>query len=451
MFNSEILDVVIGLVFIYLLYSLFATIIQEIIATYLSFRSKILEIAIHRMLEEDNPSQGWVGGIMNFLFGKDNATSLLSNAFYQHPLIKFLGEDNQKRKPSYITKETFSKAFIDLLRGDNVQPGQDRATFINDALKSEIINWKSTITVPQDLFKRIKSKPEENDLAGVLQSLLQPHKEEISDGKAVHVGQTKFLSKILSEPLDEEENKAVIREALSKNDNNWRLKIRIPPETLSFVKSIWADAHGDIDKFKTYLESWFDETMERATGWYKKYTQVVLLAVGFVIAVLFNVNTMEIVGKLEKDPKLREQLVLQAENFQKAHPNLDKEIAQAQALKDTTTTNTLNGLKTQRDTLIARADRLVNGDMEKANSVLGIGIGSFKWPPNNSGWENLGYLLKSLFGWCVTALAISLGAPFWFDLLNKLMKLRSSVATSSEGKKETAIEVTQRPNIDRKG
>ena len=54
MFNSVVLDIVIGLIFIYLLYSLMATIIQEIIASYFGFRAKILERAIFRMLEDEN-------------------------------------------------------------------------------------------------------------------------------------------------------------------------------------------------------------------------------------------------------------------------------------------------------------------------------------------------------------------------------------------------------------
>ena len=53
MFNNGALDIVIGLVFIYLLYSLLATIIQEIIAAWLSFRAKYLEKAIMRMLDND--------------------------------------------------------------------------------------------------------------------------------------------------------------------------------------------------------------------------------------------------------------------------------------------------------------------------------------------------------------------------------------------------------------
>jgi hypothetical protein len=43
---------------------------------------------------------------------------------------------------------------------------------------------------------------------------------------------------------------------------------------------------------------------------------------------------------------------------------------------------------------------------------------------------------KNLWGCLVTAIAISLGAPFWFDLLSRLMKLRGGVA-KSKGKKDS--------------
>ncbi len=54
MINAGVLDVVIGLVFIYLLYSLLTTLVQEIVATRNSFRSKILERSIFRMFEDDH-------------------------------------------------------------------------------------------------------------------------------------------------------------------------------------------------------------------------------------------------------------------------------------------------------------------------------------------------------------------------------------------------------------
>lgn len=363
MFNSETLDIVIGLVFIYLLYSLFATILQEFIATYLNFRSKILELAIYRMLQDnDKFSSNRVLTILQFLFYNiTEGTSTFSGQFYDHPLMKYLGENDKTRRPSYITKDTFSKVVLDILRGPDIKVGDDIKSRIGNQLFSE----------PQ------KSTP---DSAG---------------------------------------------------------SMAIEKQTQTFLRSIWVDAQGDVDKFRSLLENWFDQTMDRATGWYKKYTQIVLLVVGIFLAVAFNVNTIDIVHKLEKDPTLRAQLITQADNFLKTHPNLDKEFRSvlkedSSTVKPCDTSSLKNlqvltraqyeALKVQRDTLMERANRLVEDDLTKTNKLLGLGYASF---------YEFGKTLKnplSYIGWIITAIAISLGAPFWFDLLNRLMKIRNSVA-----------------------
>jgi len=76
--------------------------------------------------------------------------------------------------------------------------------------------------------------------------------------------------------------------------------------------------------------------------------------------------------------------------------------------------------------LAHRADSLINGDIAKMNGLMGMGIGSISF--KCGGW---GKALSMILGWLITALALSMGAPFWFDLLNKLMRLRSSVSTST--------------------
>jgi hypothetical protein len=425
MFNSEVLDVVIGLVFIYLLYSLFATILQELIATYLfNLRSKVLELAIvledkstlsrsrilnlFRFLVSNN-----VGSLIKFL-SKDKSSpskrrildlflypvsniagdqSTFSGQFYEHALIKFLGEDNNSRKPSYLTSETFSKVVIDLLRGKDVKPGDD----IKAKIQSSLVGGKITVVANSSLT-------------------------------SVQIAGTAIVS--------------------------------ICPETLSFLNSIWADAQGDVDKFKAMLEKWFDETMKRTTGWYKKYTQSILFVVGLVLAIAFNVNTIEIVHKLEKDPNLRAQVVAQADNFLKAHPNLEKELALALSedsskvkRSDTVAAKKMNSLtvaqydslKARRDTLIETANRLVKADMEKTNNLLGLG-----WDGRNGFLDTL-FHTSSILGWLMTAIAISLGAPFWFDLLNKLMKLRSSVTSDTDDDKKNKSTDANKTVIDRKG
>lgn len=371
MLNSVVLEVVIGLVFIYLLYSLLATIIQEMIASSFGFRAKILQRAILRMLEDEEKFSSRVKGVL-YLFkrtGNGGEPNDVSYAFYNHPLIKFLGENKRHSKPAYINKETFSKVLIDLLRGDKVKPTDDIGLLIQKALDEKTISW------------------------GVA---------KISD------------------------------------------------ETLSYLQSIWADSQGDVEKFKGYLENWFDATMERASGWYKRHTQFILFFVGLCIAIIFNVNSIEIANKLEKDPKLREQLVLQADAFVVAHPDLDKELLQQKksnekfiaqntkmdfliydTLRKKRTEDSINLAKYQalvarRDTLFHQANLLVNNDIKKTNDLLGTGLGAFDFRNSNAS-----DLFKTFLGWIITALAISLGAPFWFDLLNKLMKMRNSVATTS--------------------
>lgn len=378
MFNSVVFDVVISLVFIYLLYSLLVTTIQEIIATRFGFRSKILQRAIFRMLEDENKFSNRFKSVV-YLFkksGNGGEEHSISYEFYKHPLILFLGEGDNHSKPAYINKSTFSKIIIDLLRGDNAKPGDDTKALIQNSLDAKTTNWG---------------------------------KSKISD------------------------------------------------QTLIYLNSIWADADGDIPKFKKHLESWFDETMDRASDWYKKHTQFILFFVGLTVAIIFNVDTIKIVDKLEKDPKLREQLVQQADAFTKAHPDLDKEIATQKAeinsltaqitkanlpesgidslenLKQNAALNLAQheSLKATSDTLLSRASWLIKNDINDVHHSLGL-----EWETYDCKSCLFVCIVKSLFGWIITALALSLGAPFWFDLLNKLMKLRAAVATPTSDDRE---------------
>ena len=376
MFNSVVLDIVIGLVFIYLLYSLLVTIIQEIIASFFGFRAKILERAVFRMLEDENKFTSKFKSVL-YLFKKSGNGGLknsISYEYYKHPLIRFLGESDSKGKPAYINNTTFSKVIVDLLRGKDIKPGDDVKSLIQKALDEKATNWGNT---------------------------------------------------------------------------------KIGEQTLTYLNSIWADSEGDVEKFKRYLESWFDETMDRASGWYKKHTQFILFFVGLAIAIVFNVDTIKIVEKLEKDPKLREQIVQQADAFVKDHPNLDTELLQqridskkavAESMKADTSLNQNNNssylkdslelakfqqLKARRDTLLNRAESLLKKDINSVHHALGL-----EWETYDCNSSLFLCILKSLLGWIITALALSLGAPFWFDLLNKLMKLRGSVATPTSDDKE---------------
>ncbi len=408
MFGSEVLDIVIGLIFIYLLYSLFATIIQEIIATHFGFRAKILEKGIMRMVDDDfekdiiSPTLQRLQSFLLIFKSKRNQPPI-TKAFYGHPLIKYLGEDKWHSKPAYLSSENFSKVIIDLLRGV-VKPGDDVRSKIDVALTDGKINWTAIEN---------HSNPE--------------------------------LKSNTTEP------------------------VKINKETLSYLQSIWADSQGDVEKFKSKIEDWYNETMERVSGWYKQYTQIILFFVGLIIAITFNVDTLKIVEKLEKDPKLREQLVAQADAYVQTHPNLDKELAQQKEEnkqdgkgfgKDSASkVNESNSksiqefdiIKKRRDSLLNAATDLVKNDISKANNLLGIGHSTQQC---QCCCFDIACQVKcfftSLLGWIITAIALSLGAPFWFDLLNKLIKLRGAVKNNDDKSSNTGGS-TQVPNIKRVG
>jgi hypothetical protein len=397
MFNSVILDVFIGLIFIYLLYSLLATVIQELIATYLGLRAKTLAKGIARMLDDEIPQQEGrnlflrLNSLLMRILGISYVSSKnkdLSNIFYEHPLIKYLGSGKNLNKPAYLTGQNFAKVMTDLLRGDQIAPGDNTSFLIQNSLSAKRTNWGST---------------------------------EISQ------------------------------------------------ETLTYLKSIWADAQGDVEKFKETLAKWFDDTMERATGWYKKQTQLILLLVGLVLATVFNVDTFVIVKKLSNDQNARNNLVSMANAYIESEKTTPADTTKIKA----TLSKPLNP-----DSLLAIKKQL-DEDILKANTLLGIG----GWPPDtvkilkdkktkkvsysypidlkaitptlnevNQGqiifnpWRKIDYISQlfyyHLFGFLVTALAISLGAPFWFDLLNKLMQLRTSKKESLT-RAETAVANTQ--------
>jgi hypothetical protein len=298
MLDSIALNIVISLVFIYSLYSLLVTTLNEIIASLLNLRAKTLEKGIRRMLADNGAK-----------------VNLIVDEFYKQPLIKYLGEDNTK-KPAYLTSTSFSNALVHLC----------------------------------------------NDLAAGAPDT----KAQLWNG---------------------------IQEIKKVN-----------PQTAKYLETLHNDANGDIVKFKELSENWFNETMDRATGWYKKQTQRITFFVAFVVALAFNVDTIGIVKNLSANPKLATEVIEMADKYVKAH-----KCNQVEPTKEAD-----EQIRASFDT----AQKLVanNSEIQNANSILGLG-----WTDIKS--EGIFF---SVFGCLLTALAISLGAPFWFDLLSKLMQLRGS-------------------------
>lgn len=170
------------------------------------------------------------------------------------------------------------------------------------------------------------------------------------------------------------------------------------PEALrERLQPMIASSQKDVERLRTHLEAWFDDTMARVSGWYKRKTQIILIVIGIAVVAAINANTLKIGERMWKDDTVRAAVVAQAQAQATAKP----------------------GGKTL-DTAANDVDKVVK---------VGIPMG---WTgaavPHGAGGIAL-----SVAGWILTILAISLGAPFWFDTLSRLSRLRSS------GKPETPL------------
>ena len=257
--------------------------------------------------------------------------------------------------------------------------------------------------------------------------------------------------------------------------------------------------------------------MDRATGWFKRSVRVVLIIIGFGIAIVFNVDSLAIIKKLSIDKDAREQLVSLATDYVENKKALVENIRTGTAYDSTVAAK----INQQLDSLqVAVRDSLYR-DMREAQTLLSLDwnvppmlkydsrppekhkdyvdvkltfVGGKLWKKgkvnegeqitvayaqvhrsvdtkilmnvlsdsDTSGWvavNALRYKINYVFsvrhfsGYLLTVLALSLGAPFWFDILNKLVKLRTSskAATESASGSDDADRSEKRAILNRAG
>ena len=164
-------------------------------------------------------------------------------------------------------------------------------------------------------------------------------------------------------------------------------------------------------QFKTdqqRLEAWYEQSMNRVSGWYKRTTQIRVFVLAAGGTLLMNADTLRILDTLWNNPTRSAVLIEDAKvRLQKGRPD-----AQTQAASPSD------------NDVIAKQEKQLLGQ------VAGWQGDWYKdWPGHTTAgfWCWIWYLLKNRFGgWLITILAVSLGAPFWFDTLSKFMNVRSA-------------------------
>ncbi|MEP6920606.1 MAG: hypothetical protein ABI967_05725 [bacterium] len=428
MFGSTVLEIAIGLIFIYLLLSLICSSLNEIVEGWLKNRSVKLEQGLRELLSDPDGT-----GFVQSLYAHPLINSLFRGAYNPQHMTGTTGFFRRLfgrvYLPSYIPPQNFALALMDI-----IQPGA--------AASSTRSAGGMQRSGAAAAMKRAASSP------NVVVNLGAVAPSATDDGAMQELRQAVLAV-----------SNTQVRQAL-----------------ITLV-----DAAGtDVSKARENIETWFNGSMDRVSSWYKRRSQAMILVFAFAVAIAMNADTVYIVRALANDPALRNTLVSAADNYAKL------KAAEAEAPSPTPTPLNESQSSAQRagvvpsapaptptpatvsTPLLANAVTRPSGTPGATPSILacakdenspechfaktrseiqklGLPIGwdseddiYRQWPGNSwkrsGGWWHQMY--RHWLGWLITALAISLGAPFWFDMLNKFIVIRSTVKPREKSREE---------------
>lgn len=172
---------------------------------------------------------------------------------------------------------------------------------------------------------------------------------------------------------------------------------------LRYAQTQVQSVEDEIYQFKTEVQVWFDSSMERASGVYKRNAKGIAFLIGFLLAIAVNADTFHIISRLTTDSTLRDGLNTNAELVTK----------DCLSIKDNTGVNT----------------QYLECVRQKVNSSISLPLGWDKTNLDQQAEESKGWFwspLGRLLGWIISGFAIMMGAPFWFELLGKIINVRNA-------------------------
>jgi len=443
---SLFLSVLIGLVSTWFLLSIATLNIQEWLATRFKWRARMLEKTLGKLFTD----------------------SIILDQFYNHTLIRslFTGKDS-KEKPSYIPAGQFSQAVIDILAttgteasllqhqlyqlqadANKLSPrkrktathrinlllgmtrkalvsetGEDSVTSILDTAKNDLLSLQNKIPALQEPIDRAFAtiREQKQDINDALIRLAYP--EKASTNETVNKIKAGTIALSVTHPQLKQTMYAILNTA---------------------SQSIW-QSENELELIRSNIEEWFNNSMTRLTGWYKRRTMFSTFMISLLIAVCANVDSINVADRIWHEPEMRSVIMDQ--------------VGEILSQSNTTTTESQGWLMIQQQVNviglpIGWIGNLASLDGTPPASSLGLDARNCTPFPAQENqiyglWVNqhcyqivnapllddtAGWFVKSL-GILLTAIAASQGAPFWFDLLKKIVNVRISGLNPSETQK----------------
>lgn len=202
------------------------------------------------------------------------------------------------------------------------------------------------------------------------------------------------------------------------------------------------DTSVNLADLQAKLEAWYTEYMDRVTGWYKSHTLLTLRLIALGVVLFFNVNVLSLAKEIFTNARLRENLVVLADRVVD-HPEANPAARSFAPEADRITNNFLPRIdsaktdsarralqKEKADSLDAAAARYTAAQRTATDTLAaqlfdtGLPIGWRKSVVDTLGGLGFWDVVWMLLGWLIAAGCVSMGAPFWFDLLVKVVNIR---------------------------
>jgi hypothetical protein len=332
MFGSPALEILVGLVFLYFVLALVCSTVNEVISTAIGLRAKFLQ-----------------QGLMNLLSGgldddERSAAAKTLGELYRHPLMNAL-----------------------------IRPGKGPT---RDFDPSQFEKWWRKPRYPSYIPSRTFVAALTSKLGGLQEALAEVDEAGSEVARAGDANLEKAKRRW-------DTATAKVEEVLEGLDNK---------DLSEALLTLYRTAGKDAAAFRHMTAQWFDDAMERVSGWYRRRIQVVLAVIATLVVLLLNADTLATGRVLWRDDAARAAVVAQAED--------------------------------------AAGQDAAETDAEQAIRELDLPLGwtlSFGEGPTDLPNDWVAWFAK-LAGLALTVIALMFGAPFWFDLLSKIVRVRASGA-----------------------
>ncbi|HEY9626680.1 MAG TPA: hypothetical protein V6C84_05215 [Coleofasciculaceae cyanobacterium] len=475
-----VIEIAIGLVFIYLTLSLLTSELQELVTILLQWRAEHLKKSVENLLTgekiDDPLHQKFVDELYDSPLLRSlnqEAKGLFSTAFRQisHTLSdayrSVTGTRNifgqQKSAPSYIPAETFSVALLQKLNIEKLSQKVSELTakkfseerllllqnILNDLRNSlgdnallenefkhlqrslnesmdDFISGRSTLSGNleqvsdqliqfinntetllendhpcQDIIRKrlpyvkqmISRRPPEPTVTEILYLIFE---KDLDTKESVFRERSPYLTQII-DSLDEE-CPELMKQVSDLPDHLKQNLLSLAEQSRLKAKSLKAE----VRQLETEVADWFDRSMERASGVYRRNAKGVAILIGFLVAILINADTLHMMSCLSKDSLLRETIA------QTADQTVQTASAAEQAPNIESVKNSVNKALDEIPLPIGW-DSINVREQEAADRQWSIPF------------------LRRAIGWGVTGIALSMGASFWYDLLQRVIRTRTTV------------------------